>query len=133
MKTISIRNIRAPQLREFANQGTLAAITDNRVLAGIFCPITQNWLAQMLTRNRSRIKQSLEQGEKDLADLDKLPVLDGLTDGTHALGSHDGWNPIAALQDAISAFMPGPSDHDKDETGSSSKHRTVRIGIFPPR
>ena len=36
VKNISIREVRASKLRELAAEGTLAAITDNRVLAGIF-------------------------------------------------------------------------------------------------
>lgn len=130
MKTISIRDIRAPQLRQLAAEGTPAAITDNRVLAGIFCPITQDWLAQMLTMNRSRLKQSLREGEKDLANLDRLPALDSLDDPAPEQDHQPAmWNPFEALQDAVAAFMPALPGHGKDEHDSGSTgHRTVRIG-----
>lgn len=127
MKTLSIRDIRAPQLRELAAEETLAAITDNRVLAGIFCPITQDWLTQMLTVNRSRIKQSLRQGEKDLANLDKLPGLDALAEPAAEDGLIAEWNPIEAIQEAVSAFMPSLPGHDK-AAETDLGHRTVRIG-----
>lgn len=129
MKTISIRDIRAPQLRDLAATGTLAAITDNRVLAGVFCPITQQWLTQMLVMNRSRIEQSLGQGEKNLANLTALPGLDSLHDASPASDADRAHrNPLEALQEVVCAFMPG---HDKDggETGPGGPgHRTVRIG-----
>ena len=110
MRTISIRDLRAPVLRELAQTGALAAITDNRVLAGIYCPITQDWLTHTLTMNRSRLRQSVQQGEKNLANLDALPTLgaldgaeepmSGSTESTHR-------NPIDAVQEVLGAVMGG--------------------------
>ncbi|MEU2258392.1 hypothetical protein ABZ540_35080 [Nocardia xishanensis] len=128
MKTIRIRDIRAPLLREYATRGTPVSITDNRVLAGIFCPITRDWLAHTLIRNRSRIEQSLQQGEKNLADLDNMPTLDSLSDETRELISSSGWNPIELLQDVISAFMPALPCSGKGEAQGEPQHRTVPIG-----
>lgn len=129
VKNISIREVRASKLREFAAEGTLAAITDNRVLAGIFCPVTQDWLTQMLAMNRSRIRESVRSGEKELANLTRLRTLDSLAAeaATAPVDTSAGeWNPIEAVQDVLSAVRHAMSpSHD---AAGPAKTKTVRIG-----
>ena len=136
VKNISIREVRASKLRELAAEGTLAAITDNRVLAGIFCPVTQDWLTQMLAMNRSRIRESVRSGEKELANLAQLRTLDSLAAETATAPvdpapvdtSAVGWNPIEAVQDVLSAVRHAMSPSHDAAGPAKLETKTVRIG-----
>ena len=136
VKNISIREVRASKLRELAAEGTLAAITDNRVLAGIFCPVTQDWLTQMLAMNRSRIRESVRSGEKELANLAQLRTLDSLAAETATAlvdpapvdTSAVGWNPIEAVQDVLSAVRHAMSPSHDAAGPAKLETKTVRIG-----
>ena len=131
VKNISIREVRASKLRELAAEGTLAAITDNRVLAGIFCPVTQDWLTQMLAMNRSRIRESVRSGEKELANLAQLRTLDSLAAEAATAPvdtSAGGWNPIGAVQDVLSAVRHAMSSSHDPAGPAKLETKTVRIG-----
>ena len=131
VKNISIREVRASKLREFAAEETLAAITDNRVLAGIFCPVTQDWLTQMLAMNRSRIRESVRSGEKELANLARLRTLDSLAaEAPTAPGdtSAGRWNPIEAVEDVLSAVRHAMSPSHDAAGPATLETKTVRIG-----
>jgi len=136
VKNISIREVRASKLRELAAEGTLAAITDNRVLAGIVCPVPQDWLTQMLAMNRSRIRESVRSGEKELANLAQLRTLDSLAAETATAPvdpapvdtSAVGWNPIEAVQDVLSAVRHAMSPSHDAAGPAKLETKTVRIG-----
>ena len=131
VKNIGIREVRASKLRELAAEGTLAAITDNRVLAGIFCPVTQDWLTQMLAMNRSRIRESVRSGEKELANLAQLRTLDSLAAEAATAPvdtSAAGWNPIEAVQDVLSAVRHAMSPSHDAAGPAKLETKTVRIG-----
>jgi hypothetical protein len=108
VKKIGIREIRADALRELANEGPVA-ITDNRELVGIFCPVTQDWLGHVLTMNSSRLAESLPMGEKALAERgDDLPTLDDIEARSSLTDeSSGGWNlnPFDAVSGVVTAVM----------------------------
>lgn len=109
MRKIGIRDMRAEALREFAEEGDPVAITDNRELVGIFCPVTRDWLTHVLNMNASRLEQTLPQGEKQLANHgEQLATLDDVE--ARATTSHDsgsGWipNPFQVVSGALTAVM----------------------------
>jgi len=109
MRTIAIRDVRAELLRKVAADGNLAGITDSRVLIGVFCPVGQDWLIHVLTKNQSRLSQTVQDGEEELRGLTEARTLQDLLDAgdmaESAPGSGSGlWGPLEAVQPLIEAF-----------------------------
>jgi hypothetical protein len=124
VKKIGIRGIRAEVLRELADEGPVA-ITDNRELVGIFCPITQDWLTHVLAMNSSRLAESLPLGEKELAERgDDVPTLEDIEARSSLTDeSSGGWslNPFNAVSGVVTAV--------RERTGllDRPQHKTVGI------
>ena len=118
MKTIAIRDLRAPLLRELGTEKSLAGITANRVLVGVFTPIDREWLMHVLTQNHSRLLQSVRDGEKELDNLDDpqdVRTLDDRLkeaaerDATAAIqatgGTLAGWDPLDVVQPVVQPLL----------------------------
>ena len=124
VKKLGIREVRADRLRALANEEEPAAITDNRELVGIFCPVTQDWLTHVLAMNESRLEQSLRLGKNELADRSRqLRTLDDIEASLDESAS-GGWNPFEAVSGVVSAVMTttGRAQADKPP-----KHKTIGI------
>lgn len=144
MKTVGIRELNAKKLQELVDAGNLTGITSDRVLVGVFSPIGDEWLDHLLRMNRSRIKRSIEEGEKMLANEGPLTTLSDLdldapaTDpaggvqqpGKNFIASAIQKNPLAAAHDLLTlvgGFVMHQSEENKTDA-QPPQHRTIRIG-----
>lgn len=145
MKTIAIRDLRAPLLRELGAENNLAGITANRVLVGVFTPIDREWLTHVLTQNHSRLLQSVRDGEKELdnlADPHEVRTLDdrlkeaAQKDAAEATQTTNveaaGWDPrdvvqpvVQPLLQALSTFRNMAAHHTQEKPQAEA--RTVKI------
>jgi hypothetical protein len=90
----------------------------------------------MLAMNRSRIRESVRSGEKELANLAQLRTLDSLAAETATAPvdpapvdtSAVGWNPIEAVQDVLSAVRHAMSPSHDAAGPAKLETKTVRIG-----
>ena len=90
----------------------------------------------MLAMNRSRIRESVRSGEKELANLAELRTLDSLAAETATAPvdpapvdtSAVGWNPIEAVQDVLSAVRHTMSPSHDAAGPAKLETKTVRIG-----
>jgi hypothetical protein len=143
MKTVGIRELNAAKFRQLVDAGKLAGITSDRVLVGVFSPIGDQWLDHLLRMNRSRLIQSIDEGEKSLANEKPLTTLDDLDLDAPATGPTAGIppsgknpvaavieNPLAAAHDLL-ALVGGLVTHQSEEHKTDAQpplHRTIRIG-----
>ncbi|MFF0284365.1 hypothetical protein ACFYSW_29165 [Rhodococcus aetherivorans] len=143
METVGIRQLNAKKFQQLVDTGKLAGITSDRVLVGVFSPIGDQWLNHLLRMNRSRLMQSIEEGEKSLANEKALTTLDDLDLDAPATGAATDTpnspmssvtavmeNPIAAVQDLL-AMVGGLVMHPSEESTTGTQppqHRTIRIG-----
>ncbi len=70
METLSIRDLRGARLRESASHGQPLAITNHRVLVGVFVPVAAAWVEHLIECNWSHVQQSIEEGEQAIASGD---------------------------------------------------------------
>jgi hypothetical protein len=140
MQTIAIRDVRAPLLHQLAEEKKLAGITDNRILIGVFTPVDRDWLLHLLTQNRSRLLQSVRDGERELdmlhepsevrtlddrlkeaADRDKMSEMSASDEGA-------GWGPLDMVQPLLHAFstVRNLTSHQLQENPRSDA-RTIKI------
>lgn len=104
VKRIGIRDIRADKLREVAANEPVA-ITENRELVGIFCPVTEDWLTHVLNMNRSRLEESLPLGEQELAEhADEVPTLQDI-EALSDESASGGWGPFEMVSGVVTAVM----------------------------
>jgi hypothetical protein len=67
METVSIRNLRGASLQETARSGKPLAITNHRVLIGVFIPVATAWLEHLIDLNWSQVRDSIAEGEQAMA------------------------------------------------------------------
>jgi len=64
METISIRDLRGARLRESAGAGQPLAITNHRVLTGVFIPMAAAWLEHLIECSRSEVELAIAESEQ---------------------------------------------------------------------
>jgi len=69
MRTIAIRELTAPALRQAAADNEVIGITNDRILAGILFPIGREWVQQLVEQNLSRIVRNVQRGEQEVRDV----------------------------------------------------------------
>jgi antitoxin (DNA-binding transcriptional repressor) of toxin-antitoxin stability system len=143
MRTVNIRDLRGAGLADSARQGELLGITNYRQLIGVLVPVTQAWVEHLIEYNWSRVRQSVVEGEQEMAAGTPMTTLDGLLAdaggqkpaGTDAApGQHP--DPQAMLAAAaVTALALGgyPGElPEKDAAGPQARVsptvRTVRVG-----
>lgn len=67
MRTLAIRELTAPALRQAAEVNEVIGITNDRVLAGVLFPIGRDWVQQLVEQNLSRIVHNVRRGEQEMA------------------------------------------------------------------
>jgi hypothetical protein len=67
METLSIRDLRGARLRQSASLGRPLAITNHRVLVGVFVPVATAWVEHLIEVNWSHVQQSIAEGEQAIA------------------------------------------------------------------
>lgn len=67
METISIRDLRGKRLRECADEGRPLAVTNHRVLVGVFIPVATAWVEHLIEVNWSQVQQSIAESEQAIA------------------------------------------------------------------
>jgi hypothetical protein len=147
MKTIAIRDLRAPLLHQLGAEKSLAGITDNRVLVGVFTPIDREWLMHVLTQNHSRVLQSVRDGEKELDNLNEPHDVRTLDDRLKEAAERDDaaatrasdadpagfWDPRQAVQPVVQPLLHALStvrnmaSHQSQEMPPVDA-RTIKIG-----
>lgn len=78
METISIRDLRGSGLASRARQDELLGITNYRQLIGVFVPVTPAWVEHLIEYNWSHVRQSVVEGEQEMASGVPMTTLDGL-------------------------------------------------------
>lgn len=83
MRTIGIRNVNGPLIKEAAGQGEVLGITSGRVLAAVLLPLGEGSVERLVAQNRARIELGIAHGEEQVAsgnasDLDDLVREPGL-------------------------------------------------------
>ena len=78
METVSIRDLRGSGLANRAHPGELLGITNYRQLIGVFVPMTPTWVEHLIEYNWSHVRQSVVEGERELATGAPMTTLDGL-------------------------------------------------------
>jgi antitoxin (DNA-binding transcriptional repressor) of toxin-antitoxin stability system len=66
MRTMAIRELTAPALRQAAEDNEVIGITNDRVLAGVLFPIGRHWVEQLVEQNLSRIVRNVRRGEQEV-------------------------------------------------------------------
>ncbi len=66
MRTMAIRELTAPALRQAAEDNEVIGITNDRVLAGVLFPIGRDWVEQLVEQNLSRIVRNVQRGEQEV-------------------------------------------------------------------
>jgi antitoxin (DNA-binding transcriptional repressor) of toxin-antitoxin stability system len=142
MKTVGIRELNAKKFQQLVRAGKLAGITSDRVLVGVFSPIGDQWLDHLLQMNHSRLIQSIDAGEKSLANEKPLTTLDDLDLDATATGPTAAIppsgkspvaevieNPLAAAHDLLALVGGLVKRHSEEkEAAQPPLHRTIRIG-----
>lgn len=152
MESVSIRNLRGTRLREYALQGRPLAITNHRALIGVIIPVAAAWVDHLIDYNWSHVRQSITEGEQEMAAGEPLTTIQDLIEGTDppqdddAQGHHPPERLVVPLVAALtgetvvqtpesgriveqlrSEWNPGsPSGQENGPAGPSV--RTVRIG-----
>ena len=78
MRTVNIRDLRGSGLADSARQGELLGITNYRQLIGVLVPVTPAWVEHLIEYNWSRVRQSVLEGEQEMARGTPMTTLDGL-------------------------------------------------------
>jgi hypothetical protein len=82
MKNVKIREISAKVIEAAAEAKEPLAITSDNVVCGIVIPVPPQWIEDVVHRNLDRIAQSIEDGEKELANGAPLTILDDVLSET---------------------------------------------------
>ena len=100
METVSIRDLRGADLEERAREGKPLAITNHRALIGVIIPASSAWVEHLVYYNWSRVRQSIAEGEQDIAeggwarvDAAARPAPDSAGDRAGAAGPGEGQDP----------------------------------------
>ncbi|MFB9704376.1 hypothetical protein [Rhodococcus aetherivorans] len=155
METIKIRDVRGDLIEELAQAGKLVGITNNRVLVGVLCPVTQRWIEHVVEMNYSRLQQNLPAGEREVASKQPLTTLDELLEsqeeaemplqsdsnqagvmgaflpdiGKMVTATTSGAIHVAgALHALLTACGPGSDKAEPQTTSIMEETKTVRIG-----
>lgn len=113
MRTIAIRDIRAKALRQAGAEDELLGLTDSRVVTGVFCPIGQDWLLDVATRNSARLAEAVAAAEQELDGTDPLPTLEELqAPGARTAGQP---RPLAAAAPLVGAFAAVSGTPEQDQ------------------
>jgi len=89
MESVSIRNLRGKSLREYALRGKPLAITNHRALIGVVIPVAAAWVDHLIDYNWSHVRQSIAEGEQEIATGKPLTTLQDLINVPDA-GEDDG-------------------------------------------
>jgi len=79
-RRVAIRDLKGPVLREAAENGELLGVLNDGRLCAVLVPVTPEWIDQLVDYNISRLIQSVEVGQKSVADdsprhsFDAVPV-----------------------------------------------------------
>ncbi len=80
METVSIRELRGTLLQDAAREGIPLAITNYRVLIGVFIPLASTaWLKHLINRNSRQVRDAIAEGEQAMAVGAPMTTLDELT------------------------------------------------------
>lgn len=87
MRTIGIRNINGPLIKEAAGQGEVLGITSGRVLSAVLLPLGEGSVERLVAQNRARIELGIAHGEEQVAagnasDLDDLVRESGIQEAS---------------------------------------------------
>jgi hypothetical protein len=77
-RQIPIRDFSAKRLREAAKRREVLGLTYGKVLTGVICPVTPEWITQLIEQNISTILKDIKQGEREIESGAPLTTLDDL-------------------------------------------------------
>lgn len=113
METISIRYLRGALLRESARSGKPLAVTNHRVLTGVFIPMAGAWVEHLIECNRSEVQHAIAESEQAIA-----------ADGSQ-FASGTVQNLSRVVEELHATFNPTVR---RRADGAGPPVRTVRIG-----
>lgn len=78
MLTVAIRELDGAVLASAAEQHQVIGLTNDRRLAGVLIPVSRAWVENLVESNLSRVVQSVQRGERELASAARsLSLVDG--------------------------------------------------------
>jgi len=107
METVSIRNLRGASLRERARRGRPLAITNHRVLIGVFIPVAAAWVEHLIEYKWSHVLQTIAEGEQAIASSTPLATLDDLIAERDSAESHPGQHVLEPSAIPLLASIAG--------------------------
>lgn len=119
---VTIRGLSGARIEEAAAAREALVVTHGGEAVALLIPVTLSWVEQLVERNLSRIRYSIERGEREIATGGPVPTLDELLDEDEAQeeGLRDGWLERTRLPEgwwragaaeAGPAHAPAPSGH----------------------
>lgn len=77
-RRVHLRDMSGKVLQHAAEQNEAIVLTMDRVVAGVIFPVTQEWVAELVEQNLSRVLYNISVGEKELAADQARVTLDDL-------------------------------------------------------
>lgn len=114
MKTVKIRELRAPTLVAEASAGELVGLMNDRAFIAVLIPMGQAWVKHLVDQNWSRVMQSVATAEAELASGAELDTLEDVLD--HADRADDDSAGVAESR----PFFESPSGQVTSSGASSS-------------
>lgn len=128
METISIRDLRGTSLRASARRGKPLAITNHRVIIGIFIPVAAAWVEHLFEYNWSHVRQSITEGEQAMASGAPMttPMTLPLQAGLVGQAVTEAPQTRALVEQLQAALAPPAASQARGQDAEAT--RTVRIG-----
>lgn len=76
MRRVNLRDMSGTVLQRAADQNEAIVLTTDRVVAGLIYPVNQDWVAELVEQNLSRVLHNLSIGEKELTAEHEMTTLD---------------------------------------------------------
>ncbi|WP_320785006.1 ROK family protein [Streptomyces sp. CRN 30] len=112
---VTIRGLSGTRIEEAAAAREALVVTHGGEAVALLVPVTLQWVEQLVERNLSRIRHSIERGEHEIAAGGQVPTLDELLQEGEAeeARSPDGW-PKGARPPEGRPEQEGPAEEGPD-------------------